>query len=54
MNHISHVLFLAPKTCQNPNPGDAELKDIPLAARHPSFQCKKVRHRFQHSDHRVL
>ena len=54
---MNHVLFLVLKTCLNPNPGDAQLKDISLTAKHPSHQskkAKKVRHRSQHSDHRVL
>ena len=42
MNHISHALFLVLKTCQNPNPGDAQLRDISLSARRPSHQCKKL------------
>ena len=50
MNHVSHVLSFAQKTCQNPNPGDALLRAISLAARHPS----QVRHNFEHADHRVL
>ena len=54
MNHITHLLFLALKTCQNLNPGDAQLEDINLAARHPSHQSKKVRDRFQYSNHRVV
>ena len=32
MNHLSHVLFLILKICQNPNPGNAQVKDITLAA----------------------
>ena len=51
MNHRSHVLFLVLKICQKPNPGDEQLRGVSLAARHPSNQSKKVRHRFQHSDH---
>ena len=35
MNHISHALFLVLKTCQNPNPGDAQRRDISLSARRP-------------------
>ena len=54
MNHITHLLFLALKTCQNLNPGDARLEDITLAARYPSHQSKKVRDRFQYSNHRVV
>ena len=42
MNHISHALFLVLKTCQNPNPGDAQRRDISLSARRPSHQCKKL------------
>ena len=38
MYHISHVLFLVLKSCQNLNPGDARLRDISLAARHSSHQ----------------
>ena len=48
MNHISHVLFLVLKTCQNLNSGDAQLRHVTLAARHLSHQSKKVKHRFQH------
>ena len=48
MNHITLVLFLALKTCQNPNPGDAQIRDISLAARHSSHQSNTIRHRFQH------
>ena len=51
---MNHVLFLVLKTCQNPNLGDAQLKNISLAARHPSHQSRNIKHRFQHSDHRVL
>ena len=40
---MNHVLFLVLKTCQNPNPGDAKLRDIALAAKHPSHQSKKVK-----------
>ena len=54
MNFVSHVLFLVLKTCQNSNPGDVQLRDISLAARHPSHQSKKGRKHFQHSDHGVL
>ena len=54
MNHVSHVLSLVLKTCQNPNPRDVHLRDIFLAAIHPSHHSKNVRHSFQHSDHRVL
>ena len=54
MNHISHVLFLVQKTCQNPNLGDAKLRHITFAARNLSHQSKKVRHCFQRSDHRML
>ena len=54
MNHITHLLFLALKTCQNRNHGDAQLEDITLAARHPSHQSKKVSDRFQYSNHRVV
>ena len=49
MNHVIHALILVLKACQNPNTGDDQ-----LAVRHPSHQSKKVRHRFQHSDHMVL
>ena len=42
MNHISHFLLLVVKKSQNLNPGDAQLRDIPLGARHPSYQRKKV------------
>ena len=41
MNHITLVLFLVLKTCQNPNPGDTQLKDISIATRPPSHQRKK-------------
>ena len=41
-NHISHVLFLVLKSCQNPNPEDAQLRDIFFAARHTPFQSKKL------------
>ena len=54
MNHISHVLFLILKSYQNQNSGDAQPRDISLAARHLSHQSKKVRHRFQPSNHRVI
>ena len=40
---MNHVLFLVLKTCQNPKPGDAKLRDISLAAKHPSHQSKKVK-----------
>ena len=36
----SYVLFLILKLCKNPNPGDAQLRDISLATRHPSYQSK--------------
>ena len=42
MNNISHALFLVLKACQNPNPGDAQLRDISLSARYPSHQSKKL------------
>ena len=42
MNHISHVLFLVLKTCQNPNPAEAKLRDTSRAARHPSHQSEKL------------
>ena len=33
-------LFLVLKTCQNQNPGEDQLRDVSLAARHPSHQNK--------------
>ena len=42
MNHISHVLSFVQKTYQNPNPGDALLRAISLAARDPSHKSKKL------------
>ena len=54
MNHISHALFLILKSCQNKKSGDAQPRYISLAARHLSHQSKKVRHRFQPSNHRVI
>ena len=54
MNHISHVLFVVLKTCQNRNLGDTQLRDKSLTTRHPSHQSKKIFNRFQHSDHGVL
>ena len=44
----------AEKTCQNPNPRDAQLRDISLGAKYSLHQSKNVRHRFQNSDYRVL
>ena len=40
MSHISHVFLL--RTCQNPNPRDALLRDISLITRHPSHQSKNL------------
>ena len=42
MNYIIHFLFLVLKACQNLNPGDSQLTDISLAARHPSHQSKML------------
>ena len=42
MNHLSHVLFLILKICQNPNPGNAQVKDITLAARIPTHKGKQL------------
>ena len=38
---MNPVLFLVLKAGQNPNPGDAKLRDI--SAKHPSHQSKKVK-----------
>ena len=56
LNHRSHVIFLVLNIYQNPNPGEEQLRDIFLTAINPSssHQRKKVRHRFQHSDRRVV
>ena len=40
---MNHVLFLVLKTWQSSNPGDIKLRDISLAAKHPSHQSKKVK-----------
>ena len=40
---MNHVLFLVLKTCQNPKPGDAKVRDISLAAKHSPHQSKKVK-----------
>ena len=42
MNRMSHVLFLVLKTCQNRNPRGSWVRDISLAARHPSYRDKKL------------
>ena len=42
MNHISHVLFLILKKCQNPNPRNAQVRDITLAARIPRHKGKQL------------
>ena len=54
MNYRSHDLYLVLKIRQTPNPRDEQLRDVSLAARDLSNHSKKVRHLFQHSDHRVL
>ena len=40
---MNHVLFFVLKTCQTPNPGDNQLRDISLAIKYPSHQSKKVK-----------
>ena len=40
---MSHVQLLVLKTCQNTNSGDAQLRDISLAAKYTSHQGKKVK-----------
>ena len=42
MNNINHVLYLFLKMCQNPNPGDAQLRNISLAIRYLPHQSKKL------------
>ena len=42
MNHINHDLLLVRRTCQSQNPGDAQLRDLPIAAIHPPLQSKRL------------
>ena len=42
MNHINHVLLLVLRTCQSQSPGDAQLRDLPLATIHPPLQSKRL------------
>ena len=43
LNKYESCLFLALKTCQNPNLGDAQLRNISFAAKNPSHQSRKLK-----------